>query len=84
MARALWACRPWAYLSLACGNGPGMGLKYAGWAKPGPNIKFQFAGLGLKNFCGPGFKLVIAGRAWTKILSQRRALAYKSNKTFTK
>ena len=29
---------PRAYPSLARGYGPGMGLKVAGWAGPGPNI----------------------------------------------
>ena len=37
---------------VACGHGPGQGLKRAGWARP----KFYFPGLGqVTNFCGPGF-----------------------------
>ena len=30
---------PRAYPSLACRYGPGLGLKLAGWTRPGPNIR---------------------------------------------
>ena len=46
------ACGPRAYPSLARGYGPGLGLKLAGRAGPGPNIH----GLGRAWPSGPGPK----------------------------